>query len=230
MKNPVIHSSTFDFLSKLEENNNREWFNENKKQYQQEHEHVIAFVDELLNRLKEIDQITTISGKKSLMRIYRDVRFSNDKRPYDPRFAGSFARIKPHLRGGYFFRFKPGETVIGGGFYQPNADDLKLIRDHIAQDDEPLRAVLNSKEFKGTFGELMGEQLKTAPKGYDKEHPAIDLLRHKSMYVFKSFTDAEVLSSDFFGEVLKVFVAIRPFFDVMTEYLTTDLNGMSLID
>ena len=230
MKNPVIPSSSFDFLSKLEENNNREWFNENKKQYQQEHEHVIAFVEELLNRLKEIDQITTISGKKSLMRIYRDVRFSNDKRPYDPRFAGSFARIKPQLRGGYFFRFKPGETVIGGGFYQPNADDLKLIRDHIAQDDEPLRAVLNSKEFKGTFGELMGEQLKTAPKGYDKEHPAIDLLRHKSMYVFKSFTDAEVLSSDFFGEVLKVFVAIRPFFDVMTEYLTTDLNGMSLND
>ena len=230
MKNLVIPSSTFDFLSKLEENNNREWFNENKKQYQQEHEHVIAFVEELLNRLKEIDQITTISGKKSLMRIYRDVRFSNDKRPYDPRFAGSFARIKPQLRGGYFFRFKPGETVIGGGFYQPNADDLKLIRDHIAQDDEPLRAVLNSKEFKSTFGELMGEQLKTAPKGYDKEHPAIDLLRHKSMYVFKSFTDAEVLSSDFFGEVLKVFVAIRPFFDVMTEYLTTDLNGMSLID
>lgn len=230
MKNVTIPSSTFQFLTQLDKNNDRDWFNENKKRYQQEHAHVIAFVEELLNRLKEVDQISTLSGKKSLMRINRDVRFSNDKRPYDPRFAGSFARIKPDLRGGYFFRFKPSETVVGGGFYQPNADDLKLIREHIAQDDQPLREVLQSSGFKSTFGELMGEQLKTAPKGFDKEHPSIDLLRYKSMYAFKSFTDEEVLSEGFLEEVLKVFIAIRPFFDVMTEYLTTDLNGLSLID
>ncbi|NVK84243.1 MAG: DUF2461 domain-containing protein [Cytophagia bacterium] len=230
MKNVTIPSSTFQFLTELDKNNDRDWFNENKKIYQKEHAHVVDFVEELLSRLKEVDQISTLTGKKSLMRIYRDVRFSNDKRPYDPRFAGSFARVKPELRGGYFFRFKPGETVVGGGFYQPNADDLKLIREHIAQDDQPLREVLQSSGFKNTFGELMGEQLKTAPKGFDKEHPAIDLFRYKSMYAFKSFTDEEVLSEDFLEEVLKVFIAIRPFFDVMTEYLTTDLNGLSLID
>lgn len=230
MKTTSIPQSVFDFLRQLEENNNRDWFNENKKNYQREHEHVIAFADELLSRMKEVDQITTVSGKKSLLRIYRDVRFSNDKRPYDPRFAGSFARIKPQLRGGYFFRFKPGDTVIGGGFYQPNADDLKLIREHIAQDDQPLRDVLGSQQFKSVFGELMGEQLKTAPKGFEKDHPSIDLLRYKSMYTFKSFTDDEVHSEQFLEEVMNVFLAIRPFFDVMTEYLTTDLNGLSLID
>ncbi|WP_420386143.1 DUF2461 domain-containing protein [Roseivirga sp.] len=230
MKTTSIPQSVFDFLRQLEENNNRDWFNENKKNYQREHEHVIAFADELLNRMKEVDQITTVSGKKSLMRIYRDVRFSKDKRPYDPRFAGSFARIKPQLRGGYFFRFKPGDTVVGGGFYQPNADDLKLIREHIAQDDQPLRDVLENQRFKSVFGELMGEQLKTAPKGFEKDHPSIDLLRYKSMYTFKSFTDDEVHSKQFLEEVMNVFLAIRPFFDVMTEYLTTDLNGLSLID
>lgn len=230
MKNVTIPSSTFQFLTQLDKNNDRDWFNENKKIYQEVHAHIVDFVEELLSRLKEVDQISTLTGKKSLMRIYRDVRFSNDKRPYDPRFAGSFARVKPELRGGYFFRFKPGETVVGGGFYQPNADDLKLIREHIAQDDQPLREVLQSYGFKNTFGELMGEQLKTAPKGFDKEHPAIDLLRYKSMYAFKSFTDEEALSEDFLEEVLKVFIDIRPFFDVMTEYLTTDLNGLSLID
>lgn len=230
MKNTSIPVSTFEFLSDLEANNDRDWFNKNKKRYQKEQASVIAFVDDFLDRMKQVDQITNESGKKSLMRIYRDVRFSNDKRPYDPRFAGSFARVKPQLRGGYFFRFKPGETVVGGGFYQPESADLKLIREHIAQDSEPLRSVLESKGFKSTFGELMGEQVKTSPKGYGKEHPEIDLLRYKSMYAFKSFADEQVHSEDFLEEAVAVYLAIRPFFDVMTEYLTTDLNGISLID
>lgn len=230
MKNTSIPASTFQFLKELEANNDRDWFNKNKKRYQKEHESVIAFVDEFLGRMKQVDQITNESGKKSLMRIYRDVRFSNDKRPFDPRFAGSFARLKPQLRGGYFFRFKPGETVIGGGFYKPESADLKLIREHIVQDAEPLRSVLESKGFKGTFGELMGEQVKTAPKGFDKDHSEIDLLKFKSMYAFKSFTDEQVHADDFLDEAVKVYLDIRPFFDVMTEYLTTDLNGLSLID
>ncbi len=226
----TIPTTTFEFLSKLNANNNRDWFNENKPWYQKEHEQVIAFVDELLDRMKGLDQLSNDSGKKSLMRIYRDVRFSKDKSPYNPRFAGSFARIKPQLRGGYFFRFMPGATVVGGGFYGPNKDDLKLIRDHIAQDEEPLRLVINSTGFKKTFGALQGEQLKTAPKGYPKDHDSIDLLKYKSMYAFKSFTDKEVLSDNFQDEIVEVFQAIRPFFDVMTEMLTTDLNGLSLIE
>lgn len=225
-----VSKSTFDFLKQLAENNNRDWFNEHKPWYQEEHENIIGFVDAMLDRLKSHDQITTPSGKKSLMRIYRDVRFSKDKSPYNPRFAGSFSRIKPQLRGGYFFRFMPGATVVGGGFYGPHKDDLKLIRDHIAQDDQPLRDVLNNADFKKVFGALQGEQVKTAPKGFDKEHPAIDLLKYKSMYVFREFSDKEVLDKGFIDEAMATFLALRPFFDVMTDILTTDLNGLSLID
>lgn len=225
-----IPASTFQFLRELSSNNNREWFTANKKIYEREHQHVIAFAEAMLERMKSLDEISTVSGKKSLMRIYRDVRFSNDKTPYDPRFAGSFSRVKPQLRGGYFFRFKPGETVVGGGFYGPTSEDLKLIRAQIAQDSEPLRNAIESNEFKSVFGCLMGEQVKTAPKGYDKDHPDIDLLKYRSLYAFKSFTDSEVHKYGFLEEVIKVFVAIRPFFDVMTDYLTTDLNGLSLID
>ncbi|MHA7101745.1 DUF2461 domain-containing protein [Roseivirga pacifica] len=228
--NPVIPKSTFEFLSKLNQNNEREWFNENKVWYEQEHAAVIAFADAMLSSMQAHDQLQTESGKKSLMRIYRDTRFSKDKTPYKPRFAGSFSRVKPQLRGGYFFSFKPGETVVGGGFYGPNSDDLKLLRNQIAQDDEPLRKVLNDKAFKSMFGVLKGDQVKTAPKGFDKEHEAIDLLRYKSMYVFREFKDQEVLSESFFDEAIKTFLALRPFFDVMTEYLTTDLNGRSIID
>ncbi len=224
-----IPKSNFKFLSDLMANNNRDWFNDNKKWYQEEHQHVVDFAGELLSKLSTIDQIATVSGKKSLMRIYRDVRFSKDKSPYNPRWAGSFGRIKPELRGGYYYHIQPGRTVVGGGFYNPNPDDLKLIRNHIAQDDQPLREVLNDPAFKKMFGELGGEQVKTAPKGFDKEHPAIDLLRYKSMYVFHEFTDEEATAPDFADKALEVWKTIRPFFDVMTEILTTDLNGLSLI-
>lgn len=226
----TISKSSFKFLKDLSENNHRDWFNEHKDRYIQSHEEVIALADELLTRLSETDQISTQSGKKSLMRIYRDVRFSKDKSPYNPRFAGGFGRVKPQLRGGYFFQIKPGNTLIGGGFYGPNPADLKLIRDHLAQDDEPLRSVLEEPAFKKMFGELRGETVKTAPKGFAKDHPAIDLLRFKSMYVFRDFTDEEATGPDFADQALATWQTIRPFFDVMTEILTTDLNGLSLID
>ncbi|MFY0592539.1 DUF2461 domain-containing protein [Roseivirga sp.] len=225
-----LNKSTLEFLSELDKNNNREWFTENKPWYQTEHEQAYTFADSLLNALKEHDQITTVSGKKSLMRVYRDVRFSKDKSPYNPRWAGSFSRAKPHLRGGYYFHIKPGATVIGGGFYGPAPEDLKLLRNQIAQDDQPLRDVLAQDDFKNVFGGLQGDQVKTAPKGFDKEHPSIDLLRYKSMYVFRNFSDEEVLSSTFYDEAIATFLALRPFFNVMTDYLTTDLNGLSLID
>ena len=226
----ALAKSNFKFLSNLAENNHRDWFNENKKWYQQEHQNTIELADELLTRLSEHDQISTPSGKKSLMRIYRDVRFSKDKSPYKARWAGGFGRVKPELRGGYYFQLKPGGSIVGGGFFNPNSDDIKLIREHIAQDDEPLRSVIESAEFKKVFGELQGEQVKTAPKGFDKNHPAIDLLRYKSMYAFHEFTDEEVLAPDFAEKAVGVWMAIRPFFDVMTEILTTDLNGLSLIE
>lgn len=225
-----IQATTFSFLSELAQNNHRPWFQDNKQRYTTAHENVIAFADQLLLLLREHDQLETPNGKKSLMRIYRDVRFSKDKSPYKPHFAGSFSRVKTQLRGGYFFRLKPGETVVGGGFYGPSPADLKHIRAQIAADDAPLREVLTSTSFQHVFGNLQGNQLKKAPKGYDADHPAIDLLRYKSLYAFHSFTDKQVLDKDFIHKALEVFLAIRPFFDVMTEWLTTDLNGVDLIN
>lgn len=226
----TINKSNFEFLVRLSENNHREWFNENKNWYQKEHENTIEVADRMLKLLSETDQLSTASGKASLMRIYRDVRFSKDKSPYNPRWAGSFNRIKPDLRGGYYFRIQPGESIVGGGFYNPNADDVKLIREHIAQDDEPLRKIMADANFKRMFGEMQGEKLKTVPKGFEKDHPALDLLQFKSMYCFRSFSDKEVMSKDFPEKAVETFLAIRPFFDLMTEYLTTDMNGISLIN
>ncbi|MBL4709869.1 MAG: DUF2461 domain-containing protein [Flavobacteriales bacterium] len=224
-----ITGHTFEFLSELKKNNSRDWFAENKPNYEKSHKEVYTFADSLINKMNDFDQIETPSGKKSLFRIYRDVRFSKNKDPYKSNRTGSFSRAGADRRGGYYFCIEPGNSMIGGGFYQPNTDDLNLIRKQIAMDPSPLRDIIDSKAFKSHFGELLGEQLKTAPRGFEKDDPNIDLLRYKSFYVFKAFSDEEVLAPDFEAQVIKVYKAIQPFFQVMTNYLTTDLNGESTI-
>jgi uncharacterized protein (TIGR02453 family) len=224
-----IPSSSLKYLELLREHNDREWFNKNKDTYQQELAHFTSFVEELLFELRAVDQLQELTAKKCVRRIYRDTRFSKDKRPYNPRFGASFSRIKPYLRGGYFMKIMPGECQVGGGFFAPNSEDLKLIRSQIAQDASPLRNVLQDVEFTSAFGALRGKRLKVAPKGYSKDHLEIDLLRYQSLYVVRAFADHEVSKPGFLSEALKTFLLLRPFFDVMTDYLTTDLNGVSLI-
>ena len=127
-----LQSSTFEFINQLKENNNREWFTENKKKYQEEHEIMIGFAEEVLSKMKEFDEIETASGKRSLQRIYRDTRFSKDKTPYKQYWGGGLKRATKQLRGGYYFHIEEGNSFVGGGFWGPNADDLKLIRQQIA--------------------------------------------------------------------------------------------------
>lgn len=225
----MITNLTFDFLKDLKKNNNREWFQENKKRYEDSHKEVYTFADALIERLNQKDVIETPSGKKSLFRIYRDVRFSKNKDPYKSSRTGSFRRSGANRRGGFYFCIEPGNTMIGGGFYAPNKEDLQLLRDQISLDASPLRKVLTNKTFKSYFGELRGEQLKTVPRGFDKEDSNIDLLRFKNFYVMHSFTDEEALSPDFIDKAAEGLLKILPFFDVMSEYLTTDLNGESTI-
>lgn len=220
----IIQKSTFKFLKEIRKNNNREWFHANKPIYQEANDNMKAYLNHLESELNKIDVIE----KKKLFRIYRDVRFSKDKTPYNSHFSLSFAREGAHRRGGYFIKITPGGSMVGGGFYNPEPKDLKLIRSHIDADSKPLRKIIKSKKFKDTFGALMGNQVKTSPKGYDKTHPDIDLLRYKSMFVFKSFTDKEVLAPGFDKEIIKVYKNIRPFFDYMTEVLTHDLDGVPL--
>ena len=223
-----ISKEGFDFLKQLKNNNNREWFNANKDLYLTSHQNVISFADGLLELMSKQDNIETVSGKKSLYRIYRDVRFSKNKAPYKSHWGGYFTRATQLLRGGYYFHIEPDNSFIGGGFWQPNSEDLKRIRMSIAADDSELRAVLSDKKFKKTFGELMGDQVKTAPQGYKKDHPSIDLLRFKQFLVMKKFTDKEVLDDGFTKEVIKTFAAMRPLFDYMSEVLTADANGQPL--
>ncbi len=223
-----LTASIFSFLEDLKENNNRDWFQLNKTRYQEQFDTVAQFADELLMHMKQSDEIETPSGKKALFRIHKDVRFSKDKSPFKTNIGGSFTRATQYLRGGYYFHIEPGNCFLGGGFWAPSPEDLKHIRNQIAADPEPLQKILTSKKFISTFGKLEGEQLKNAPKGFDKDHPAIDLINYKQFLLIKRFTDAEAQSANYLNDVVTTFQAMRPFFDYMSEILTTDLNGEPL--
>lgn len=221
----IIPASGFKFLGDLKKNNNREWFNEHKSVYQQELQHLENFAEALLGKLNTHDLIETPSGKKSLYRIYRDTRFSQDKTPYKTHWSGSFKRATKQRRGGYYFHIEQGNSFVAGGFFGPVPADLKLIRDDIYFDPRPLQKILQSKAFTSSFGKLEGEQLKNAPKGYPPDHEAIDLLRFKQYLLIRRFTDQQVMEENFLDEANKTFKAMRPFFDYMSEVLTSNGNG-----
>lgn len=224
----TIQATSLQFLSNLAKNNNREWFTVNKNLYTAAHEDVTAFVDELIVKMNKHDELETVSGNKALYRIYKDVRFSKDKTPYNPRFAFNLQRATKFKRGGYYVLLKPGASFLGCGFFAPSPADLKTIREDISYNYEEWNKLINLPEIKKNFGAIQGEQGASAPRGFDKNHPAIDLIRHKQFIFRKDFTDKEVCSPEFLDQVDALFKSIRPFFDYMSEVLTLDGNGESI--
>ena len=225
-----ISKSNFAYLDKLKKNNNREWFEKNKNEYLQNHEEVIAFAEALLKEVSKFDVIETPTGKKSLHRIYRDIRFSKDKTPYKTHWGGGFKRAGQDRRGGFYYHIEKGNTFVGGGFWSPETKDLNHIRKQIDMHAQPLRKVIDSKKFKDYFGELEGDKLKSSPKGFDKDNENIDLLNYKQFIIWHKFTDKEVVEKDFHKKMAAGFKNMLPFFGVITDYLTTDLNGSSLLN
>ncbi|GAA4232222.1 DUF2461 domain-containing protein [Postechiella marina] len=224
----LVSKDIFSFLKKLEKNNNRDWFNENKPEFKTIEQEAKSFYNTLLDTVKVHDDI----DKLKIFRIYRDVRFSKNKLPYKTHFGGSLHRVKPKLRGGYYLHLQPNnESFIATGFWQPEKEDLLRIRKEFEMDDEEIRDILANKDFNSIWGSSFeGDELKTAPKGFDKTHKAIDLIKKKQYFFTKKYTDKEVLSPGFLSDIDNSFKAIRPFFDYMSDVLTTDLNGESLIN
>ncbi len=225
----TIEKSTFNFLNELSKNNDRDWFNKNKLCYLAAHENIIEFTDALLVEMRKHDIIETSSGKDSLMRIYRDTRFSKDKTPYKIFFGGGFRRATKKLRGGYYFQIGPGKSLAAGGFFSPNPKDLLRIRKDIDSNFKAWKKMLAHKTLVKTFNGLQGERVATSPKGFSKENPAIELLRNKQFYFERTFTDKEVLKNSFLKEINQTFKNLRTYFDHMSDVLTTDTNGVSII-
>lgn len=210
----------FDFLKALELNNNREWFIENKIVFEKAKETSAILFNSIYSDLQTIDHVDHLK----IYRIHRDVRFSKDKTPYKTHFSMYVGRLQPENRGGYYLHLQPRQSFIGIGFFEPNKEDLLRIRKEIELDSE-LEQILNSKKIQDTFGPLRGDEVKTAPKGFDKNHERIALLKKKQFLLIHNFSDEEVLSENFPKQAVDVFNSARPFVNYMTDVLLTNLNG-----
>ncbi|WP_203295708.1 DUF2461 domain-containing protein [Luteirhabdus pelagi] len=223
----TIPKSVFTFLKELKKNNHRDWIQENKKKYRENEETLKKFFTEVEQGLKKFDAIEN----KKIFRINRDIRFSKDKTPYNTHRSASFKRELPAHRGGYYIRIEPGNSMMAGGFFNPEAADLLRIRKEFERDASEIRKIFKEKEFKKVFGDFnQDNRVKTAPKGFNKDDENIDLIRLKSFFVVHKFTDKQVMDKNFQKELLEKYEMLLPFFNYMSEVLTTDLNGVSLID
>ena len=222
---PPLNPDILRFFTELATNNNREWFEPQKKRFKALEAEMKQFAADLVEAMNAHDSI----DRYKLFRLYRDVRFSKDKTPFKTHFGISFHREKPALRGGYYLHIKPGDNFIATGFWNPDKDDLKRIRKEMEIDAEEFRDIMAEPSFKTIWGTLEGEEVKTAPKGFSKEDPNIELIKKKAYLFTKRYSDKEVLSKNFLQQVNADFQAVRPFFDYMSSVLTTDLNGVSLL-
>jgi uncharacterized protein (TIGR02453 family) len=209
----MIQKSTLDFLKKLKSNNNRDWFEMNKAKYLLAKEDVEKTVAELIHAIGKFEKgMAGLDARKCVFRIYRDVRFSKDKRPYKTNMGASMSPggKKVH-EPGYYIHFEPGNSFIAGGMWMPEPPHLAAIRQEIDYNAKEFLGIVNNKKFKKYFGSLSNEdKLKTVPKGYDRTHPQIEFLKLKSFIVVHDLSDSMVTSKKFIKEAAAIAQAMQP--------------------
>lgn len=203
----------FQFLKELKENNTKEWMDANKPRYNAIRLDFEQQIESFINGIRSFDDtLTGIEAKNALFRMNRDIRFSNDKRPYKENFGADMSRDgKKSAYAGYYFHLEPGNCFLAGGSYMAEPALLTKIRQEIDYNGAELSEIINSDQFKYQFGNLVGDTLVRPPKGYDAQNPHIDLIKMKSFIAVKNFTDEEVLHPKFFTNALKSYEVMMPF-------------------
>lgn len=218
--NPII----LDFLSQLKENNNREWFHANKKMYDTAKLEMEAFVDSLIPQIAVFEPLVQyVTAKDCMFRIFRDVRFAKDKSPYKTNMGAWIAQGGRKSPGpGYYLHIQPGESMLAGGVYMPEPDQLKKIRQEIYYNAEEFKTLLGNKNSKKYFDQLSEwDKQKLAPRDFPKDFPDIDLLKYRHYTVAYMLSDKQVVEKDFSKLVVKVFGLMHP----LNVFLTRALNG-----
>lgn len=219
-------SSILDFLSDLAQNNHKGWLDANRKIYEQAKKIFEEQMDALLLALQGFDEgLLGLEVKKCIFRINRDVRFSKDKSPYKQNFGAYFQRGgKKAIGAGYYWHLQPnGESFCAGGVYTPQPPELAKIRQEIDYNEAEFRTILQNPDFVRYFGELENTKIKTLPKGYTADNPAIDLLKYKSFTVWHRLSDEAVRSDAWFTEAVAAFQAMQP----LTDFLNRALDNVA---
>jgi uncharacterized protein (TIGR02453 family) len=205
-------NEVIEFLSELENNNNREWFNAHKARYEGCRQKMLFVTELLINEIRKFDSnIPAMDPKDCLFRIYRDVRFSHDKRPYKTHFGSYIARGgRKSTRAGYYFHIEPGESFLGGGIYKPESHILKALRNAIYEAPESFLEIIDNVNFKKLFPTMEGEKLKTNPKGFEDDFRYMELLKHKSFFFSTNIPTENLLNGNFAEIAVESFKVLTP--------------------
>ena len=193
---------SLDFLTQLTHNNDRDWFNANRQRYETEvREPALAFIEQMAPRLKGISEQFTALAKKSggsLMRVYRDTRFSKDKTPYKTNIGIQFRhRLGKDVHApGFYVHIEPGNCFLGAGIWHPEPKTLARIRDFITDNPTAWQAALAHRPFQREF-RLSGDSLTRPPRGYNADHPLIGDLKRKDFIALKQFDEDRIESARF---------------------------------
>ncbi|MFH0843329.1 MAG: DUF2461 domain-containing protein [Bacteroidota bacterium] len=218
-----INKSTLEFLSDLNRHNDREWFQKNRSRYLEARSTYESFIQAVIMKITEFDPILKgLEASSCMYRINRDIRFSNDKTLYKTHLGAFIVRggkQNGDRYAGYYIHIEPGNnSMIAGGAYMPPSAWLKMIREKIDEQGARFLKLIHNKEFVNFFGELEGEKLKTAPKGFPKDHPMMELLKMKSYLVTKMIPDKEVTGNTLFELVIRGSKIMKPLNDFLNEY------------
>jgi uncharacterized protein (TIGR02453 family) len=218
----AIKKTTLDFLNQIKLNNDRDWFIKNRSLYNDARGNFESFIQDVINQITDFEPMMKgLEVKSCIYRFNRDIRFSSDKSLYKTHF-GAFIVKGGKKNGdkfaGYYIHVEPGKSMVAGGAYMPPVPWLSAIRENIDEKPESFLKLINNKEFIKYFGEITGEKLKKAPKGYPSDHPFIELLKFKSYLVVNDVTDKAVLSEHFFDHVISVSRAMKPLNDFLNDY------------
>jgi len=208
-----IEKDTLNFLSELERNNNRDWFNDYKHLYLKAKDNMETVVDQIISGVSDFDKsVERLEAKNCIFRIYKDTRFSKDKTPYKTNIGASLVEKGPKTlnHAGYYIHIEPGKSFLAGGVYMTEPKNLKAIREKISAEGEDFLKIINKKSFRDNL-ELRGDKLVKVPQGFDKDNPMGDYLKFKQFTVFHSLSDEDVVNENFINRTVKIFKEIYPF-------------------
>jgi uncharacterized protein (TIGR02453 family) len=209
-----MKSTILDFLTRLQENNNREWFHANKGLYDEAKAEFEAFVNSLIPAIANFDDsVKFMTAKECIFRIFRDVRFSKDKSPYKTNFGAFMAKGGRKNHGpGYYFHIQPGECFLSGGVWMPDPETMKKIRQEIYYNIDEFKQILNDRNFVKYFSGIdEWDKQKTAPREYPKDFPDIDLLKNRSFTVSHAIDPVLIHSDGLFDYAIKVYKVMQPY-------------------
>jgi len=217
----MLQTSTVDFLKTLSKNNNKQWFDAHRKDYDSAKADFENFIGRLLKKAVLFDKdLSELEAKKCTFRINRDIRFAKDKTPYKTNMGASLNRGgKKSVFAGYYFHLEPGgKSFAGGGLWMPEAETLKKIRQEVDYNLEEFKNIIDNKTFKKIYNSLeisKETSLSSAPRGYEKDNPAFEWLKLKSFIATQPLSDKDLISKELEGTITETFKALKPLLDFL---------------